>query len=200
LLIHRQEASFLGVPLARYIDIEDSEAILRAIRLRPTRMPIDPIVHTPGGPVPETELSQVRKRFLEGRPGLMTLIGVAVRQALAATRAAPWRQSQDALAQALAASLVGACPDGVWLVELGPLEDPVLVPVAVAAVIGLDEQPGRVPTDAIVDAVASRDMRARPRQLRAPGGYVCNLVGALLAGRARLRIQVTSRQPLRVRG
>jgi ClpP class serine protease len=50
LLIHRQETvSFFGVPLARYIDIEDSEAILRAIRLTPTEMPIDLIVHTPGG-------------------------------------------------------------------------------------------------------------------------------------------------------
>jgi ClpP class serine protease len=50
LLIHRQETvSFLGVPLARYIDIEDSEAILRAIRLTPNEMPIDLIVHTPGG-------------------------------------------------------------------------------------------------------------------------------------------------------
>jgi ClpP class serine protease len=50
LLIHRQETvSFLGVPLARYIDIEDSEAILRVIRLTPSETPIDLIVHTPGG-------------------------------------------------------------------------------------------------------------------------------------------------------
>jgi len=42
LLIHRQETvSFLGVPLARYNDIEDSEANLRAIRLTPTEMPLD---------------------------------------------------------------------------------------------------------------------------------------------------------------
>jgi ClpP class serine protease len=34
LLMHRQETvSFLGLPLSRYIDIEDSEAILRGIRL-----------------------------------------------------------------------------------------------------------------------------------------------------------------------
>ena len=40
LLIHRQETvSFLGVPLARFMDIEDSEALLRAIRLTPTEMP-----------------------------------------------------------------------------------------------------------------------------------------------------------------
>jgi ClpP class serine protease len=49
-LIHRQETmSFLGFPLARYIDIEDSEQVLRAIRLTPADMPIDFVVHTPGG-------------------------------------------------------------------------------------------------------------------------------------------------------
>jgi ClpP class serine protease len=49
-MIHRQETmSFLGFPIARYIDIEDSEQVLRAIRLTPSDMPIDLIVHTPGG-------------------------------------------------------------------------------------------------------------------------------------------------------
>jgi ClpP class serine protease len=49
-MIHRQETmSLLGFPIARYIDIEDSEKVLRAIRLTPPEMPIDLIVHTPGG-------------------------------------------------------------------------------------------------------------------------------------------------------
>ncbi|MEW6045092.1 MAG: hypothetical protein AB1609_01210 [Bacillota bacterium] len=49
-LIHRQESvSFLGIPIARYIDINDSEQILRAIKLTPPDMPIDLILHTPGG-------------------------------------------------------------------------------------------------------------------------------------------------------
>ncbi len=49
-LIHRQESiNFLGIPLSRYINIEDSEQVLRAIRLTPPDMPIDLIVHTPGG-------------------------------------------------------------------------------------------------------------------------------------------------------
>ena len=49
-LIHRQETmSFLGFPLFRYIDINDSEEILRAFRLTPEDMPIDLILHTPGG-------------------------------------------------------------------------------------------------------------------------------------------------------
>lgn len=55
-LIHRQETMrFLGFPLVRYIDINDSEAVLRAIRLTPEDMPIDLIVHTPGGLVLSTE-------------------------------------------------------------------------------------------------------------------------------------------------
>ncbi len=49
-LIHRQEAlSFLGYPISRYINIEDSEQLLRAIRLTPDDMPIDLVLHTPGG-------------------------------------------------------------------------------------------------------------------------------------------------------
>lgn len=49
-MIHRQESvSFLGFTLARYIDIEDSEQVLRAIRMTPPDMPIDLILHTPGG-------------------------------------------------------------------------------------------------------------------------------------------------------
>ena len=49
-LIHRQELiALLGLPIARYINIDDSEAILRAIRLTPPTLPIDLIIHTPGG-------------------------------------------------------------------------------------------------------------------------------------------------------
>ncbi|MCX6021402.1 MAG: hypothetical protein NTZ05_06685 [Chloroflexi bacterium] len=49
-LIHRQEAmSFLGIPISRYIDIDDSEEILRAIKLTPPNLPIDIVIHTPGG-------------------------------------------------------------------------------------------------------------------------------------------------------
>ncbi len=55
-LIHRQEAlGILGIPFYRYIDIEDSEKILRAIRLTPDDMPIDLILHTPGGLVLASE-------------------------------------------------------------------------------------------------------------------------------------------------
>lgn len=50
LLIHRQESmSFLGFPLMRYIDINDSEEIVRAVKMTDKDIPIDLILHTPGG-------------------------------------------------------------------------------------------------------------------------------------------------------
>ena len=49
-LIHREETvSLFGIPVSKYINIDDAEAILRAIRLTPDEKPIDLIVHTPGG-------------------------------------------------------------------------------------------------------------------------------------------------------
>jgi ClpP class serine protease len=55
-LIHRQERiGFLGIPIYRYIDINDSEEVLRAIRLTPPEMPIDLIIHTPGGLILSSE-------------------------------------------------------------------------------------------------------------------------------------------------
>lgn len=55
-LIHRQETmSLLGFPVARYIDIQDSEDVLRAIQLTDNNVPIDMILHTPGGLVLASE-------------------------------------------------------------------------------------------------------------------------------------------------
>ncbi len=50
LMVHRQETmKLLGFPLMRYIDIQDSEDVLRAIRMTDADMPLDIVLHTPGG-------------------------------------------------------------------------------------------------------------------------------------------------------
>lgn len=50
LLVHRQETMrFLGFPIARYIDINDSEDVMRAIQMTDADVPIDLVLHTPGG-------------------------------------------------------------------------------------------------------------------------------------------------------
>ena len=49
-LIHRQETmSFLGFPVLKYIDINDSEEVIRAIHLTDPSLPLDIVLHTPGG-------------------------------------------------------------------------------------------------------------------------------------------------------
>ena len=49
-LIHRQESlSLLGFPIVRYIDIDDAESVLRAIRETPAERNIEIILHSPGG-------------------------------------------------------------------------------------------------------------------------------------------------------
>src|SRR5256712_8633177 len=63
-MIHRQEsASILGVPVAGSISIDDSEAVLRAIRFTPPDQPIDMILHTPGGLVLAAE--QIARALVE---------------------------------------------------------------------------------------------------------------------------------------
>jgi ClpP class serine protease len=50
LLVHRQETmSLIGFPILRYIDLDDSEDVLRAIHMTDAEVPIDLILHTPGG-------------------------------------------------------------------------------------------------------------------------------------------------------
>ena len=63
-LIHRQETvTLFGVPVSSSISIEDSEAVLRAIRLTPPEQPIDVILHTPGGLVLAAE--QIAKALVQ---------------------------------------------------------------------------------------------------------------------------------------
>jgi ClpP class serine protease len=50
LMVHRQETmSFLGFPVFRYIDINDAEEVIHAIQLTDEEVPIDLVLHTPGG-------------------------------------------------------------------------------------------------------------------------------------------------------
>lgn len=63
-MIHRQDTlTIFGVPVSSSISIEDSEAVLRAIRLTPEDQPIDVILHTPGGLVLAAE--QIAKALVQ---------------------------------------------------------------------------------------------------------------------------------------
>lgn len=71
LLVHRQETmSFLGFPVLRYINIEDSEEIIRAVQMTDPNIPIDLVLHTPGGLV---LASYQIAHAIKHRPGRVTV-------------------------------------------------------------------------------------------------------------------------------
>ncbi len=71
-MIHRQESiGLFGIPFYRFIDIDDSEKVLRAIRSTPKDKPIDLILHTPGGLV--LAASQIAKA-IKDHPAKTTVI------------------------------------------------------------------------------------------------------------------------------
>ena len=74
------------------------------------------------------------------------------------------------LALEVARDLVGAYPDGVWLVDLAPLSEAELVPQAVAQALGVREQPGRAATGDAQGHLALEEDAAGGGQLRAPRG------------------------------
>lgn len=71
-LVHRQETlGFLGFPLFRFINVEDAEKVIRAIHLTDPQVPIDLVLHTPGGLVlPSLQIA----RAIARHPGKVTAI------------------------------------------------------------------------------------------------------------------------------
>ena len=72
LLVHRQETMrLLGFPVMRYIDINDSEEVLRAIQMTDDDVPLDIVLHTPGGLV----LAALQiARAIRGHKGKVTVL------------------------------------------------------------------------------------------------------------------------------
>jgi predicted ATPase len=57
------------------------------------------------------------------------------------------------LALEVATNLVDEFPDGVWFFELAAVVDPAAVPDAVAAVLGITQQPGKTVSESVAAAL-----------------------------------------------
>jgi predicted ATPase len=133
----------------------------------------------------ERELAQVR-RLLAAAP-LLTLTGVG---GCGKTR----------LALQAAADALEAYPDGVWLVELAPLADPALVPQAVAAALGVREEPGRPLAATLTDALTPKRLLLVLDNCEHVLEACARLADALLRACPRLRVLATSREALGIGG
>jgi predicted ATPase/DNA-binding SARP family transcriptional activator len=130
---------------------------------------------------------------------------VEVKRALAMTRLLTLTGAGGAgktrLSLEVARDLAGAYPeDGVWLVELAPLQEGELIAQEVAAMFGVREQSGRAYLDTLLDALREKQILLILDNCEHLIVATAHLAEALLGSCPRMRILSTSREPLGVRG
>jgi len=133
------------------------------------------------------EHAQARVHDLLASHRLVTLVG-------------PGGVGKTRLALAVAEGILGAYPDGVWLVELAPLTDPGLAPGTVAQALRLREEPGRPVLETLRDQCGGKSMALLLDNCEHLLPACTALAGALLRPAPALRILVTSREALGVAG
>jgi predicted ATPase len=102
------------------------------------------------------------------------------------------------LALEIAAQLADEFPDGVWVFELAAVTDPAAVPDAVAAVLGITQQPGKTVTDSVAAALEGRVRLLVLDNCEHVRDAVAELVEAILAQSDTVRLLATSREGLGV--
>jgi len=98
------------------------------------------------------------------------------------------------LALEVAARLADEFPDGVWFFELAAVSDPAAVPDAVAAVLGITQQPGKSVSESVASALEGRVRLLVFDNCEHVVDSVADLVGAILAASATVTILATSRE------
>ena len=104
------------------------------------------------------------------------------------------------LALEVSARLADRFPARVVFVELRPIDDPSLVPSAVAAAVGVETPPDRLVEDALVEALATDEVLMVLDTCEHLGDAIGDLVALLLDGCPSLRIMATSRRVLGLPG
>ena len=133
----------------------------------------------------EREMEEVRHLIATSR--LVTLFGAG---GLGKTR----------LSLQVAAEVLVDFPDGVWFVELAPLQDPALVPQAVASVLGLRDEPDRRLVETLASFLKDRKLLLVLDNCEHLVGACAQLAKVLLQAGDVVRILASSREPLKLAG
>ncbi|MGH3736078.1 MAG: ATP-binding protein, partial [Micromonosporaceae bacterium] len=133
-----------------------------------------------------------------GRVSERAELGAAVTTYRQMTAVGPGGVGKTRLALAVAAETAGDFTDGVWFVDLVPVTDPERVGAAVAAAVGVGEQPGRSVDDAVLAALAEREALLVLDNCEHVRDGVAPFLERLLAACPRLRVLATSRARLMV--
>ncbi|MFG2026946.1 ATP-binding protein [Streptomyces sp. NPDC048825] len=133
-----------------------------------------------------------------GRARERAELAEAVKTHRQVTAVGPGGVGKTRLALAVAAEVAGDFADGVWFVDLVPVTDPERVGAAVAAAVGVGEQPGRGIDDAVPAALADHRSLLVLDNCEQVRDGVASFVERLLTACPRLRVLVTSRARLMV--
>jgi predicted ATPase/DNA-binding CsgD family transcriptional regulator len=104
------------------------------------------------------------------------------------------------LAVEVARDLLEAYPDGVWLVELAPLSEDVLVPKAMAEALGVPERPAEPLAETLAEVLRDRQLLLILDNCEHLLEATSRLVDKLLDSCRHLRIMATSREAIGVEG
>jgi len=160
----------------------------------------EPTGETPrGGGVRAHNLLAQRTSFL-GREREMLELKRTLAMTRLLTLSGAGGSGKTRLALEVAKDLIGAYPDGVWLVELAPLSEGALVPQAVAKAVKVAEQPGRELTEALVDDLREKRLLLVLDNCDHLIEAAARLADSLLSSCPHLRVLATSREALGVEG
>jgi predicted ATPase len=104
------------------------------------------------------------------------------------------------LAVEVARRVAGRFADGVWLVELAAVQEPALVPAAVAVVLGLRQPPGMSIVESLAEVLARQQLLLVLDNCEHVAGAAAELCGGLLPAADDVRVLATSREPVGVAG
>jgi len=102
------------------------------------------------------------------------------------------------LALEVATRLAPKFPDGVWVIELAAVGNPAAVPEAVAAALGITQQPGLSTTDSIATALEGRTRLLVLDNCEHVLDATADVIEAIFAGSSTIRVLATSREGLRL--
>jgi predicted ATPase/DNA-binding winged helix-turn-helix (wHTH) protein len=100
----------------------------------------------------------------------------------------------------VARQLLHEFADGVWVIELAPLADPALVPVAIATALGLELTGGAISAERVANMLGARRMLLVLDNCEHVVAAATEIAETLLRCNSTIRVLATSREPLRAEG
>ena len=173
----RGQADPPTLPLAQLWQSSSATPVRATPTSRPHNLPLQPTPFIGR----EREVERIRQRLLQPEGRLVTLTG-------------PGGTGKTRLSLQVAASLLDAFADGVFVVALAPVIDPSLVPATIAGTLEVRETAGKFPLESLKNALHEQHLLLvldNFEQVVPAAAVVAELLGAA----PRLKVLVTSRYP-----